>query len=679
MDPVELQANLRTSLRYLKGVGPERYRILNRLGLETVGDLFYFFPRRHENRSPVKRISELDFGDKECIRGRVMSRGLVRLRNGPSIFRVVLSEADGARGARPLFATWFNQPYLAKVFLPKSAVILYGKAEKKGREIQMIHPEYEIIPEGAGSKTIHFGRLAPIYPLTEDLSQKAIRQLAFGAVGNFSALLKDSLPAPARRRLGLKDTVFAFQNIHFPESEEDYRAAYRRLVFDEFFRLERFIQARRRMWQKEDPLLSHRTGEEEVGKFVESLGFSLTPGQAQAIRDILSDMKGTVPMRRLVQGDVGSGKTVVAAAALVFTAMNGFQGAFMAPTEVLAQQHFMTLSALLEPMGITCGYLAQHSTPEEKRRVLDGLASGEIGLAIGTHALIQESVRFKKLGLAVVDEQHKFGVFQRAALKKKAERPVHFLLLTATPIPRTLALTLYGDLEISVIAERPVGRAAVQTFWVAEEKRREIYHFMETAIGQGRQAYVICPLIEGGSESRAKSVTRVFEEFSRIFPLQKTGLLHGRMKSDDKRKVMKDFKERKTDILISTVVIEVGVDVPNAALMLIENAERFGLAQLHQLRGRIGRGAHESFCFLFSQNTNEETAERLRVFEETPSGFEIAEKDLAMRGAGQILGRKQHGLPELRIGDLAKDLDILEMARREAAHPAEAKKEAPVS
>ncbi|MBI4353512.1 MAG: ATP-dependent DNA helicase RecG [Candidatus Omnitrophica bacterium] len=663
---------LRTPLRYLKGVGPERYRVLMKLGLYVLADAFYFFPRRYEDRAPIKTVSELGDGEKQCVEGVVAGLGLIRIRNGRSIFRVVLSDGKGV-----LFALWFNQPYLAKVFMPKSRVIFYGKAERQGRHLQMVHPEYEMVPEGEGPKErIHSGRIAPIYPLTQELHQKSIRQLLFHIVREQSFLLADFLPAGLRKRQGLADTLFAFREIHFPGDFSRLERAYERLVFDEFFLMQTAVQMKKKEMETRNEALSHKGGKEEIGRWIGGLEFSLTAGQRQAIQDILSDMKRDRPMNRLVQGDVGSGKTVVAAAALFFTAANSFQGALMAPTEVLAQQHYFNLCELLEPFGITCGYLAQSLSEDKREEALQGIAEGRIQVVVGTHALIQERVRFARLGLAVVDEQHKFGVFQRANLKEKMAGSAHFLLLTATPIPRTLAMTLYGDLDISTIAERPKDRRPVRTFWVGEDRRTEVYALLDKLLAEGRQAYVLCPLVQAQSaerkaqsveaEASLKSVAAVHRELSEIFAHRKVGILHGRMKADEKKKVMQDFKERRIELLVSTVVIEVGIDVPNAVMMIVENAERFGLAQLHQLRGRVGRGSEESFCVLFSESSSPETVERLSAFEETESGFEIAEKDLGLRGGGDILGERQHGLPKLRIGDLVKDMAILERAKDEA-------------
>ncbi len=671
---------LKTSPRYLKGVGPERSALLTRLDLHTLEDLFYFFPRRYEDRRQVKSVSDLMVGKKECAAGIVSSRGLIRTRKGQTIFKVVVSDKKGH-----LFAVWFNQSYLVKVFLPRSKVVLYGKVEKEGRHFQMVHPEYEF----SGSENVHSGRIVPIYSLTEDLYQKSIRALLFRLLKEKLSLVRDSLPLLMRKRLGLVESAIAFKEIHFPSDFESQKAAYRRLVFDEFFLMQLYVQIKKNEIQREDKTISHLGGEAALERLIGSLDFSLTQGQRNAMEEIVEDMKKPRPMNRLVQGDVGSGKTAVAAAGLAFTVANGFQGALMAPTEVLAQQHFITLTQMLEPLGISCGYLAQGVSPEEKSRLLNAVTAGEIKVLVGTHALIQEPVKFKKLGLAVIDEQHKFGVMQRAALVEKGweasairasadERSAsanrsHFLLMTATPIPRTLAMTLYGDLDISNIVELPKGRKPITTLWTGEDRREEIYRFVDSLLAKGGQGYVICPLIAESGEFSPKSlpgrragVLTAYQDLTRIFDRYRVGILHGKMKSDQKKRIMTDFKEKRLDLLISTTVIEVGIDVPNANFMIVENAEKFGLAQLHQLRGRVGRGSEESFCVLFSEAANEESRERLAVFEKTQSGFDIANEDLRFRGAGELVGEKQHGFLKLRIGDMAKDVEILEKAKREA-------------
>jgi len=522
----------------------------------------------------------------------------------------------------------------------------------------MIHPEYEILDENGEKEIIHSGRIVPIYPLTEDLSQKSIRHLIFSGVRQHSDLIKDFLPQ--------QDLTSSFKEIHFPKNFDAQKKAYERLVFNEFFLMQLLVQMKKAEFQKENTRILHGKGEERLELFLKSLEYSLTEGQSQALGDIIGDMKKGRPMNRLIQGEVGSGKTVIAAAAILFTAANGFQGALMAPTEVLAQQHYFYLTRVLEPLGLRCGYLAQGLSPSDREKTLSEMLQGTLDVVVGTHALIEKEARFKKLGLAVVDEQHKFGVFQRGALKEKAETPPHFLVMTATPIPRTLALTLYGDLDISAIRELPKGRKPITTSWVSENKRGAIYRFLDEKLGVGGQAYVVCPLIGSEKTVSAKSVIAAYKELTQIFAHRRVGILHGRMKGEEKKKIMNAFKNRELDLLISTTVIEVGVDVPNANVMIVENADKFGLAQLHQLRGRVGRGPEESFCILFSNTDNPESAERLSAFEKMESGFDVAEKDLALRGAGDIVGEKQHGIPELRIGDLVRDIAILEKARKEA-------------
>lgn len=657
---MDQKTDYRTPLRYLKGVGPERSKVFLRLGLQTLGDLFYFFPRRHENRRPIKKVSELELNDeKQCVMGTITSRGFIRTKYGQTMFRTVITD-----GAKTLIATWFNMPYLHKIFTPKSNVIFYGKPEKEGNHFQMIHPEYEIVQPEA-SEFIHSGRIVPVYGLTEDLTQKTLRQMAYKALQETPVLCRDFLSADQRRRFGWTDKASAIRQAHFPDDEKKYEAAYKRLVFDEFFLMQICVQMRRAEMQKQNKEILHSTGEDQVAALLKSFAYEPTAGQKKTIAEIMKDMRRDRPMNRLVQGDVGSGKTLVAAAGLVFTAANGFQGALMAPTEVLAQQHYFNLTQLLEPLGIRCGYLANGAKAEDREKTLADIASGQIQIVVGTHALIQNDVRFQKLGLVVIDEQHKFGVFQRATLKEKAKTPPHCLLLTATPIPRTLALTLYGDLDISEINEMPKGRKPIQTIWVGENRRAEIYAFLDGLLDKGRQAFVICPLIET-ADGTIKSASQIHAEMTKRFPNRQIGLLHGRMKNEGKNKVMQEFKSGKLQVLVSTVVIEVGVDVPNASAMIIENAERFGLAQLHQLRGRVGRGSEDSFCVLFSDATQEESVERLAAFEKIHSGFEIAETDLQLRGSGDIIGEKQHGLQKLRIGDLVRDMDILRLARTEA-------------
>lgn len=658
----ENRPSLDSPVRYLKGVGPKRSEVLARLGLNKLGDLFYLFPRRYEDRSVFKGVADLEEGERVCVRGVVTSRAFIRRNGGVSIFKVVL-DVEG----RPFFGTWFNQPYLSKIFSPKTKVIFYGKVEKEGKFFKMLHPEYEIVGDDPATyEAIHSARIVPIYPLTQDVSQKGLRQLLFGSTKNYLNLIQEFLPEASRQKLGLLDLAPSFWQIHFPASFEDLQKAYRRLVFNEFLMMQLAIQIKKRQLQNTSLVTSNKErGRAQLEKFINSLSFKLTQGQKKAIDEIVADIEKNKVSSRLLQGDVGSGKTVVAMAAIVFIAASDFQSALMAPTEVLAQQHYFTLLQLLEPLGISVGYLSQSVSSAQKQATLLALAQGKIQVIVGTHALIQSEVQFKNLGLAVIDEQHKFGVIQRASLKGKSDKIPHFLLMSATPIPQTLMMTLYGELNVSTINELPKDRIPIRTYWVSDSRRQEIYDFLESLLARGQQGYVICPAIDQtitGAISTIKDVTTTHEELKKIFARQKIGLLHGQMKSADKQKIMKEFRDKKIDILVSTVVIEVGVDVPNATVMIVENAEKFGLSQLHQLRGRVGRGSMESFCFVFSNSANEETILRLEAFTQTTSGFEIAQKDLEIRGAGDIVGAKQHGIPELRIGDLTKDIEILYLA-----------------
>jgi ATP-dependent DNA helicase RecG len=663
-DPPKLTR--RTSIRYLKGVGPEKQKILARLGLATISDLYYFFPRRYEKRFPIKKIAELSFTGKECVAGEITRSAFVRRRGGRGFFKVVVSD-----GKQSLEVIFYHQAYLASVFPLKSRALFYGKAEMNASQIRMIHPEYEVFQGDVPKETVHTGRWTPVYPLTEDLSQKTIRQILYRTIHECEGLIREGLGPDLRKRHSLAGLPWAFREIHFPSGLSALHRAYERLVFDEFFALELMLQMKRAELRKENKDLAHGDGETEFSQWRATLPFKLTAGQQKALDEIRSDMKSGRPMNRLIQGDVGSGKTVVAAGALFFTVKNGFQGALMAPTEVLAQQLYFQMRQLLEASNIVCGYLSQSIDDAEKEKTLRAVASGEIQVAVGTHALIGEKTHFRRLGLAIVDEQHKFGVFQRKALKEKGFSSAHFLLMTATPIPRTLSMTLYGDMDVSVIAERPPGRLSVKTYWVGNEKREAVYRWLDALIGEGAQAYVVCPQIDSDASGVTKNAVESYERLSKIFPQRRLSLLHGRMKNAEKNKIMQAFREKQSDILVATVVVEVGMDVPNARCILIENAEQFGLAQLHQLRGRVGRGTAESYCILFSESEGAGAAQRLSAFESMDSGFEIAEEDLEQRGAGEFFGQKQHGLPGLRIGDLSKDRAILMGAKEEARRTVE--------
>ncbi|MFA6321154.1 MAG: ATP-dependent DNA helicase RecG [Candidatus Omnitrophota bacterium] len=652
---------LKTPIRYFKGVGPKKGELLLKLGVETAVDMLYYLPLRYEDRSNLTSIKDLKLGEFYTIEGEIVACNSRIARSGLRFFQATVTDSTGF-----IHATWFNQPYLKDYFIKGQRVILYGKVELHDK-LQILQPEYEIL-EGEDTDSIHIGRIVPIYSIVSGLTQKYIRALADAAVLKYCRFLSDKLPTYILAREKLVDIKFAMHNIHFPSTFENLEKAYRRIVFEEFFMLQLALALKKKRFCESEKGLGHKLSGELVDSFRKNLPFEFTEGQKKAIADISGDMSAGKPMNRLLEGDVGSGKTIVAAYALILTVQNGFQGVIMAPTEVLARQHFIALSELLMPLGVNISLLIGGMSQEQKRGVAEEIKSGKTDIVVGTHSVIQESVQFNKLGLAVVDEQHKFGVTQRGILKQKGYNP-HVLVMTATPIPRTLALTVYGDLDISMIRELPKGRKPIETYWVEENKRSEAYSFVKEEIEKGRQAYVVCPLIKQGSggRSKAQGATEMFGKLkAEIFPDYTVGLLHGKMSVPEKDKIMKEFKKGKIQILVSTVVIEVGIDVANASVMLIENAESFGLAQLHQLRGRVGRGEHESYCILLADPKTEDAAKRIKAIENTLDGFEIAENDLDIRGPGEFFGTKQHGLPEIKFGNILKDFDIMERARKEA-------------
>lgn len=658
--------NLKTPVRYIKGVGPKKSELLSKIGIDTIEDILYYLPRRYEDRSNITPIKDLKAGERQTVQGEIIVSGLRTGKTGVPIFQAAISDSTGI-----VYAVWFNQPYLRDILKKGAKLILYGRAERYDR-MQIVQPEYEILDENE-TDSINIGRIVPVYALTAQLTQKYLRGLVFKAIEEHTRLLVEKLPTYMIAREKLVDIKFAVRNIHFPANFGLLEKAYRRIVFEEFLMLQLALALRKKgASHAEGPALRYRVISGELSEaFKEKLPFELTDGQKKAIADIGRDMSANTPMNRLLEGDVGSGKTVVAAYALLLAVENGFQAVLMAPTEVLTRQHFITLSELLMPLGINIVLLIGGIDANTKQRIYSEIKEGAVNIVVGTHAIIQEALEFKKLGLVVIDEQHKFGVEQRAALRNKGDSP-HVLVMTATPIPRTLALTVYGDLDISIIKELPKGRKPIVTYWVGEDKRGEIYDFVKEELDKGRQTYVVCPLIDRTAYSvqRTASRTSAIEIFERlknkIFTDYKVGLLHGRMGSKEKDKIMKEFKKGKIQVLVSTVVIEVGIDVPNVSVMLIENAERFGLSQLHQLRGRIGRGGHESYCILLSDPGSEKAIGRLKAIEETLDGFEIAEADMDIRGPGELFGTKQHGLPEIRFGNIARDFDIMEAARKEA-------------
>ena len=660
----EKNNQLKTPVRYFKGVGPKKGEYLSKLGMRTAEDILYYLPSRYEDRSNFTAIKDLRAGERQTVKAKVVTASSRRAKSGIAIFQIAVTDGTGF-----VHAIFFNQPYLADYFRKSQEVILYGKVERYDK-LQIVQPEYEIL-KGDETDLVHIGRIVPVYPATAELTQRFLRVLAFDAVSKYAASLIERLPTYLRARQKLVDIRFAINNIHFPASFENLERAYRRIVFEEFFMLQLALALKKARTQVLETAHRHAVGGSLIEEFKKGLPFEFTGGQKKAIADIEHDMSSGRPMNRLLEGDVGSGKTAVAAYALTLTVENGFQGVIMAPTEVLARQHFIVLSELLMPLGINVALLIGGMDKDARREIYSAIKDGKVDVVVGTHAVIQERLDFKKLGLAVIDEQHKFGVAQRAVLKEKGVSP-HVLVMTATPIPRTLALTIYGDLDISMIREMPKGRKPIATYWVEEAKRPQVYDFVREEIDKGRQVYVVCPLIEQGNQkpehrNQSAGAVAVYGKLKKeIFANYEVGLLHGRMASKEKDSIMKDFKKGKIQVLVSTIVIEVGIDVSNATVMLVENADRFGLAQLHQLRGRIGRGSHESFCILLADPKTEGATERLKAVEGTLDGFQIAEADLSIRGPGEFFGTMQHGLPEIRFGNILKDFDIMELARKEA-------------
>jgi len=668
---------LDTPLQYLKGVGPRRAADLQRVGLSTVEDLLYRFPVRYEDRGSFQTISSLRPGQAASVVGEIVSCGIRPTRRPRfKIFEMLVRDRTGA-----LRAVFFNQPFLNDVFHPHQRVILFGKLELTPHGMQLQNPQYELLKheedaEGTETEddTLHTGRIVPIYEKTGTLTTKMQRAIVHQALSGLPAEVPDPLPADVRSRQQLIDRRTALFDVHFPPAGSAvdgliaFRSpAQRRLIFEEFFLFQLGLVMRRRRSDEERKPRVVIINDDIRESARRVLPFRLTGDQKKAIAEIVEDMKRPQPMNRLLQGDVGSGKTIVALMAALVAMENGLQVAFMAPTEILAEQHFITIRKLLESSRFRIALLTG-ATPAKKRRELQAeLAGGSLHLAVGTHALVQDPVGFRELGLVIIDEQHRFGVLQRATLRSKGLHP-DVLVMTATPIPRTLALTTYGDLDVSVMREMPPGRHPIKTIAKPESRREEIYEFIRKQIDTGRQVYVIYPLIEESEKVDLKAATEMADHLSQdVFPSYRVALLHGKMKSDAKERVMAAFVRGEFDVLVSTTVIEVGVDVPNAAVMLVEHAERFGLSQLHQLRGRVGRGSYQSYCVLLYQSPlTDQGRARLKALTETNDGFEIAERDLELRGPGDFFGTRQSGMPTLRVGDLLRDHQLMEDARREA-------------
>ncbi|TDT61626.1 ATP-dependent DNA helicase RecG [Fonticella tunisiensis] len=639
-------------IQYIKGVGPKLSKYLNLLGIYTVKDAIYYFPRDYEDRNNIKPVYDMVDGEMVSIIAEVsLIYPSKKTSTGKYLNRIIFKNSSGY-----IVGVWFNQPYIKNTFKVGERVLLYGKVSKRMGEVQLIEPQYEKNPGEA------VGGINPIYPINKYVSQKVIRKIIYQSLLNVEKEVSEFLPENLRKIYNIPDIVTALKNVHFPADKFVLKLSIDRIKFEELLVLQLgLIMAKNQLSVKENayPIPVCK----EMKEFKDALPFNLTGAQSKCIREILTDMKKTKPMNRLVQGDVGSGKTIVAIIAMFNCAMNGFQSAMMAPTEILAEQHYHSITGLLNRWGITAALLTGSMTKREKDEVLKRIASGEIDIVVGTHALIQENVEFKKLALVITDEQHRFGVRQRAELISKGHNP-HVLVMTATPIPRTLALFMYGDMDISIINELPPGRQKVDTYFIRPAMKNRAYDFVKTEIEKGRQAYVVCSLVEESEKLEAESAVETAEFLSKnYFKDYNVGLLHGKMNPKEKDEVMNKFKNGEIHVLVSTTVVEVGVNVPNATVMVIENADRFGLAQLHQLRGRVGRGQYKSYCILIAEAKTNEAVQRMDIMTKTNDGFVIAEKDMELRGTGEFFGTKQHGLPELKMADLVRDIEIVKKTR----------------
>ena len=665
-----------SEVKYLKGVGPVRAETLAARGIRTVEDLLYYTPFRYEDRTHITRIRDLVPGQTTTVLGEVLTCGLMRTRKGVYIYDLAARDPSGM-----IRCIWFNAVYLekGKVFRQGQRVFFYGKVERDfygTNNLQIVQPQFEILPENEpeGGNSIEVGRVVPIYEGMANLGTRAIRRLIWTALASLGDNLPDRLPLSVREKNRLVDRATALRQTHFPDSDQplerlcNFRTpAQVRLIFEEFFNVGAGLALRRRK-AKAAQGIEFEAKASARAAIRSILPFHPTAAQKRVLKEMVDDMCSPHPMNRLLQGDVGSGKTIVAIQAAILAIENGYQVALMAPTEILATQHYLYTKALLQPLPYKIDLLISARKAAEKADLKERMGKGEINLVVGTHALLEEDVAFSKLGLVVVDEQHRFGVLQRYGLIRKAINP-HVLVMTATPIPRTLALTLYGDLDFSVIDELPPHRTPIETRLVEESDRTRAFEFIREKVRRGGQAYVVYPVIEEGGKLDLKPAVRMFEQLSHnVFPEFRVGLLHGRLPSEEKEDVMLRFKQGDVQILVSTTVVEVGVDVPNATVMLIEHAERFGLSQLHQLRGRIGRGSQKSHCLLVaSEKRNELAQQRLQTMIETNDGFKIAEIDLRLRGPGEFFGTRQWGIPAFRIGNLIRDQEILEWAKREAS------------
>ena len=638
----------------IKGVSASKQQELHAFGISTVADLLDYFPYRYDDFH-LRPLSELKDGEKVTVEGRVMSAPVLQRFGGKSRLSCKVMVEDWL-----ITATWFNRHYLREQLTQGREIVLTGKWDQ--RRLQMTVSTSEFSDRGGGRKNT----LQPVYSVGSKITQTWMRKTITQALQQFGEAIPELMPPELMRRYRLMPRKQAVRAMHMPQDAEEGKQARRRMVYEELLLFQLKLHVFRAVTRERADGVAHEVDNATIREFVRSLPFELTDGQKKAVTDILRDMRANTCMNRLLQGDVGSGKTVVAAVALYATVRAGYQGALMVPTEILAEQHMRSLTKLFEPHGIEVGLLTGSLTGRKRKDLLASLQMGMIDILVGTHALIQDDVHYRKLGLVVTDEQHRFGVNQRSVLRRKGMNP-DVLLMTATPIPRTLAITAFGDMDVSSIRERPAGRKAIKSYWVKHDMMDRVLGFIRREVSAGRQAYIICPLIEESDKLDVQNAIDVHVQMQQAFPDLHVGLLHGRMTPSEKDEVMRTFSTGETHVLVSTTVIEVGVDVPNSTLMIVMDAERFGLSQLHQLRGRVGRGEHQSYCVLIADPKSEVGQERMRIMTETDDGFELSERDLELRGPGDFFGTKQSGMPDFKVADMSSDFAVLEQARDDAA------------